>query len=78
MERVNQLVMKGIPFRDAYRTVAQEISEGKFKPANTPEHLHEGSLGNLCIKDIKKKMKGRLAAFGFEKASKAIKDLLNE
>ncbi len=78
VERVNQLVMDGIPFREAYRTVAREISEGTFKPVTVPEHLHEGSLGNLCIKDIENKMQERMAAFGLEKAGKAIRDLLTE
>jgi len=45
-----------MPFRDAYKKMGQEIENGTFKPKRDIEHSHEGSLGNLCLKEIKKKM----------------------
>lgn len=56
VERVNQLVLDGMPFRDAYRKVAEEIEEGAFSADLRPVHTHAGSLGNLCNGDIAKRM----------------------
>lgn len=78
VDRVNQLVMDGMTFREAYRAIAKQISEGTFEPAGKPEHSHEGSLGNLCLDEIRKKMDTRIAAFGFEKAVDAIRMLIQE
>lgn len=47
VESVNQLVMDGIPFRDAYKQVGETIAKGKFvRPKKVP-YTHEGSIGNL-------------------------------
>jgi argininosuccinate lyase len=78
VERVNQLVMEGKPFREAYRIVAGQIKDGTFKPAGLPDHSHEGSTGNLCIEKIRAKMDERTAAIGFERANEAILKLLKE
>lgn len=55
VEKVNQLVMEGLSFREAYRKVGKEIEEGKFSAYKTLNHTHEGSLGNLCLQEIKQK-----------------------
>lgn len=55
VEKVNQLVMEGLSFREAYREVGKEIEEGKFSAYKTLNHTHEGSLGNLCLQEIKQK-----------------------
>lgn len=55
VENVNVLVNKGVPFRDAYLQVGKEIEEGTFKPLRNPTHTHEGSIGNLCNKEIRGK-----------------------
>lgn len=65
VEAVNELVNKGIPFRDAYQQVGNQINDGKFnfdhsKPLN---HTHEGSLGNLCNDQIAEAMNKVLARF---------------
>ncbi|MNS95800.1 Argininosuccinate lyase [compost metagenome] len=57
VEAVNELVGQGIPFRDAYRQVGNDIAAGIFKPTRTIHHSHEGSIGNLCNEEIKKIMK---------------------
>jgi len=58
VEAVNDLVKKGIPFRDAYRQVGNDIEKGTFTPppANKMHYTHEGSIGNLCNDEIVKAM----------------------
>ncbi|MBP5302322.1 MAG: argininosuccinate lyase [Bacteroidales bacterium] len=61
VEVVNNKVVSGVPFRDAYREVGIAVQEGRFsfdKPAAASElaHTHEGSMGNLCTEEIKGKM----------------------
>ena len=57
VDTLNELVLGGIPFRDAYKKMGMEINEGNFTPKRDIKHIHEGSLGNLCLEEIRKKMK---------------------
>jgi len=57
VDTLNELVQNGMPFRDAYKKMGQEIQEGTFKPKRDIEHSHEGSLGNLRLEEILEKMK---------------------
>ena len=77
VEAVNELVMKGVPFRDAYKEVGHLVSEGKFVPEKTVSHTHEGSIGNLCLGEIRQKMERIVSSFHFEHSGKAIRELLN-
>ncbi len=53
VEVVNELVLNGVPFRDAYKQVGLEIEAGQFAPKQDQlNHTHEGSIGNLCLKEI--------------------------
>ncbi|NHF60674.1 argininosuccinate lyase [Flavobacteriaceae bacterium TP-CH-4] len=56
VDTLNELVQKGMPFRDAYKQMGQQIQQGTFTPKRDIEHTHEGSLGNLCLDEIRKKM----------------------
>ena len=61
VEEVNRRVEQGVAFRDAYRQVADEITQGTFRHEATVEetlahYTHEGSIGNLCNAQIKTKM----------------------
>ncbi len=56
VERVNELVLKGTPFRDAYKIVGQEIENETFKAPEQINHTHEGSIGNLCNDKIREQM----------------------
>jgi len=60
VEAVNTLVQQGVPFRDAYKIVGKEIQEGNFNPEKSVNHTHEGSIGNLCLVEIKGKMERAL------------------
>ena len=56
VDTLNELVLSGMPFRDAYKKMGKEINEGTFTPKRDVRHTHEGSFGNLCLAEIRKKM----------------------
>jgi argininosuccinate lyase len=56
VERVNELVLQGIPFREAYNTVGVEIEQGTFTQPDILTHTHEGSIGDLCTEEVRKGM----------------------
>ncbi len=76
VEEVNKLVLQGMPFRDAYKKVGLSIEEGRFEYSASVNHRHEGSIGNLCTKQIAEAMQEAIKAFGFEKYYEAIRKLL--
>lgn len=55
VESVNQMVLDGVSFRDAYRKIGQSIENDEFIFSTEINHTHEGSIGNLCLEQIKKK-----------------------
>ena len=57
VDTLNELVQSGMPFRDAYKKMGMEINAGTFTPKRDIHHTHEGSLGNLCLAEIREKMK---------------------
>lgn len=65
VEKVNELVNQGIPFRDAYVQVGKMIEQGTFSfdTSKGLHHTHEGSIGNLCNDEIKKAMQKAIADF---------------
>jgi argininosuccinate lyase len=56
VESVNALTAAGVPFREAYRRIADEVHSGQYKPERTLHHTHCGSIGNLCNAEIAAKM----------------------
>lgn len=56
VDSVNELVKKGVPFRKAYLEVGRLLEDGSYKKPEQLDHTHEGSLGNLGIAVIKKKV----------------------
>jgi argininosuccinate lyase len=66
VEAVNRLVMQGMPFRDAYREIGRQVAEGEFIPDKRVEHTHEGSIGNLCLDEIRSRKDNILSGFHFE------------
>jgi argininosuccinate lyase len=65
VEAVNELVNKGIPFRDAYQQIGNQIEKGEFNFdfSKGLHHTHEGSIGNLQNREIKKLMEAVLQKF---------------
>jgi len=78
VEELNREVLKGIPFREAYKKIADEIKNGTFKPTKIIHHTHEGSIGNLCTDKIENKMDNVIKAFDFKQTEKAINNLFLE
>ena len=76
VEAVNELVLQGVPFRDAYKQVGLTIEAGKFEHGASVKHVHEGSIGNLCNDQINTMMQEVLDGFCFEETEKAIAALL--
>ncbi len=77
VEQVNDLVVNGIPFREAYVRVGKEIAENTYIRPKALNHTHEGSIGNLNTKQIGENMGNILAKFEFEKADNALQSLMN-
>jgi argininosuccinate lyase len=65
VEAVNELVNKGIPFREAYKEVGNQIEKGEFNFDYKKQlhHVHEGSIGNLCNDEIVAVMDGVMKKF---------------
>lgn len=76
VETVNNLVLEGVPFREAYKKVGLDIEEGKFAPERKVKHSHEGSIGNLCNDSIAVLMDDVISDFGFDRVEKAEEELL--
>jgi argininosuccinate lyase len=76
VEKVNELVLSGIPFREAYQIVGKQIEEGTFKADKEVYHTHEGSIGNLCNEEIVKKMNIIVEEFQFEKVESKLNELI--
>ncbi|MDD6606338.1 MAG: argininosuccinate lyase [Paraprevotella sp.] len=78
VEEVNRLATEGMPFRDAYKKVGMDIQAGHFKPCKEVHHTHEGSIGNLCNKEIRALMDEVWNGFHFEQIEEAERQLANE
>ena len=78
VEEVNKLVLSGVPFRDAYKKVGFAIADGTYRPETTLHHVHEGSIGNLCLEEIAANMDKALHAFHFQRYHEAIGRLLRD
>ena len=76
VEVVNNEVLRGVPFREAYKNIGLSIENGTFRPIKEVKHTHEGSIGNLQNSEIKNLFEKVKAEFGFNKVDKALKELL--
>ncbi|MEE1898458.1 argininosuccinate lyase [Flavobacterium rakeshii] len=56
VDALNELVAQGIPFRDAYKIVGEQVENGTFVSPKATKHSHEGSINNLCLNEIAQKM----------------------
>jgi len=64
VEAVNELVNKGVPFREAYQQVGNAINKNEFNyNLQQLHHTHEGSIGNLCNNEIVEEMNAVLKKF---------------
>jgi argininosuccinate lyase len=77
VEKVNELVAQGVPFRDAYRQVGLSIEEGTYSAPTQLHHTHEGSIGNLCTEQIAQLMQKIKQDFPFQQVAQAKQALLS-
>ena len=65
VEEVNELVNKGISFREAYKQIGNAIEKGNFEfdYKKGLKHTHEGSIGNLQNEKVIEEMKKVLDKF---------------
>ena len=78
VEEVNRRVVNGTPFRDAYKQVGLEIEAGRFVPDKNLHHTHEGSIGNLCNRQIEELMAEIWNGFNFNRMEQAEQRLLDK
>ncbi|MES1217437.1 MAG: argininosuccinate lyase [Bacteroidota bacterium] len=76
VEEVNKDVLKGTPFREAYKKIGIDIELGNFTYDTQINHTHEGSIGNLCNEEIKKQMQKVIDSFPFKSVRIAVENLL--
>jgi argininosuccinate lyase len=62
-EEVNRLVRDGIPFRDAYKAVAEMLKNASFSKTSLTDYTHMGSIGNLCNSEISAKVETVMKCF---------------
>jgi argininosuccinate lyase len=56
VEAVNALVLQGHTFRDAYRAVGEEVAAGRFAWKGNLQHTHAGSIGDVGIEKLRKRL----------------------
>lgn len=56
VDTLNELVQKGIPFRDAYMQVSTQIAGNSYVRPSSMPHTHLGSIGNPGIQEILKRL----------------------
>jgi len=55
VDNINNLVMDGQTFREAYQEIGGQVQDGTYKPDTSKKHTHVGSIHNLCLDEIKAK-----------------------
>jgi len=76
VEEANKMVMKGIPFRDAYRIVAGKAGSGTFEPTALSDYTHIGSIGNTGSGLIKERIEKIMVGFKKGYAPKDLNDTI--
>ena len=76
VERVHALVQTGLPFREAYRQVSNEVADGSFVPPREIPHTHEGSRGDLGLDQLEHRLQTLLDSFKFAQVESAWQRLL--
>ena len=75
VEDVNDAVANGVPFRDAYREVGMRVQNGTYEhDGRELYHTHEGSIGNLCLENIRAKFERNM--IDYASALKAEEELM--
>lgn len=76
VEEMNKLVLEGMPLRDAYKKIGAEVDAGSFATDGKIDHSHEGSIGNLQNKEIRRMMQDIISRFNFARVNEALQKLI--
>jgi argininosuccinate lyase len=63
VEEANRMVLKGIPFRDAYKTVSAKLGTESFRATGPADYTHTGSIGNTGGGQISKRLEKLMESF---------------
>lgn len=55
VDSINDLVMEGKSFREAYQIIGEQVQKGTYEPVGNKDHTHSGSKDNLALDGIRKK-----------------------
>ena len=55
VDSINDLVMEGKSFREAYQIIGEQVQKGIYEPVGNKDHTHSGSKDNLALDGIRKK-----------------------
>ncbi|RLD27164.1 MAG: argininosuccinate lyase [Bacteroidetes bacterium] len=55
VDSINNLVVEGLSFREAYQQIGVQVQAGTYKPEPSKQHTHIGSIHNLCLDKIREK-----------------------
>ncbi len=55
VDSINDLVIQGKSFREAYKDIGGQVENGTYIPAHIKKHTHLGSKDNLALDEIAKK-----------------------
>ncbi len=55
VDNINNLVVQGQTFREAYQKIGGQVQDGTYTPDTSKKHTHEGSIHNLCLDKIRDK-----------------------
>ena len=55
VDSINNLVVEGISFREAYQQIGGQVQAGTYTPDLGKEHTHVGSIHNLSLDKIREK-----------------------
>ena len=58
VDSINELVINGKSFRDAYKIIGEQVQDGSYKATEGMQHLHSGSKDNLSLEKIREKKEG--------------------
>jgi len=57
VDSINDLVMEGKSFREAYQIIGEQVQQGTYEPVGNKHHSHSGSKDNLSLEEIRKKQR---------------------
>ncbi|SDL09374.1 argininosuccinate lyase [Salinimicrobium catena] len=59
VDSINDLVVQGSSFRDAYKQIGEQVQNGTYEPTDLKNHSHIGSKDNLALDKIAEKKNKR-------------------